>query len=146
STAVIMTASLLWVLYASISIIMEPLRAFVDDKLIPEQRTIGFVTQSFFIGIGATLANALPYIFRYLGVTGRTASGVPLTVQYSFKIGAGAFLVAVLWTVFTTREYPPEDMVAFERMRREHKGLVAVIKALIKEIVSAIGEMPETMR
>ena len=146
STGVRMAASLLWVLDASINISMEPFRAFVADKLNPDQRTIGFVTQSFFIGIGATLANALPYIFRYLGVTGRTASGVPLTVQYSFKIGAGAFLVAVLWTVFTTKEYPPDDMVAFERMRSEHRGIVAVIKALIKEIVSAIGEMPETMR
>ncbi len=146
STGVRMAASLLWVLDASINISMEPFRAFVADKLNPDQRTVGFVTQSFFIGIGATLANALPYIFRYLGVTGRTASGVPLTVQYSFKIGAGAFLVAVLWTVFTTKEYPPEDMVAFERTRREHKGITAVIKAVIKEIVSAISEMPVTMR
>ena len=78
---------------------MEPFRAFVADKLNPDQRTVGFVMQSFFIGIGASLANALPYIFRFLGVTGRTPSGIPFTVQYSFKIGAVAFLLAVLWTV-----------------------------------------------
>ncbi|MFN2530946.1 MAG: MFS transporter [Pyrinomonadaceae bacterium] len=146
STSVRMAASLLWVLDASINISMEPFRAFVADKLNTNQRTAGFVMQSFFIGVGATLANALPSLFRYAGVTGRTASGVPLTVQYSFKIGAAAFLLAVLWTVFTTKEYPPEDLVAFERQRAEHKGVLAVVKALLVEIVSAIREMPATMK
>lgn len=146
STSVRMAASLLWVLDASINISMEPFRAFVADKLNDEQRTVGFVMQSFFIGIGASLANALPWLFRYFGVSGRTASGVPFTVQYSFKIGAVAFLLAVLWTVLTSKEYPPEDMAAFERMRSEHRGIIAAIKALLKEIFSAIGQMPATMR
>ncbi|MDQ6651949.1 MAG: MFS transporter [Acidobacteriota bacterium] len=146
STSVRMAASLLWILDASINISMEPFRAFVADKLNASQRTAGFVMQSFFIGIGATLANALPYIFRYVGVSGRTASGIPLTVQYSFKIGAVVFLAAVLWTIFTTREYPPEDMEAFERMRGEHRGTVALIKSLVVEIISAIREMPATMK
>jgi len=146
STGVRMAASLLWVLDASINVSMEPFRAFVADKLNSDQRTAGFVMQSFFIGVGATMANALPYIFRYAGVTGRTSSGIPLTVQYSFKIGAAAFLVAVLWTVITTKEYPPEDMAEFERKRSEHKGVVAVASALIKEIVSAIADMPATMK
>lgn len=146
STGVRMAASLLWVLDASINVSMEPFRAFVADKLNSDQRTAGFVMQSFFIGIGATLANALPYIFRYVGVTGRTPSGIPLTVQYSFKIGAVAFLLAVLWTVITTKEYPPEDLVEFERKRGEHKGIVAAVSALVKEIVSAIANMPATMK
>ena len=98
-------------------------------QIEPDQRTVGFVTQSFFIGVGATLANALPYIFRYFGVNGRTPSGIPLTVQYSFKIGAVAFLLAVLWTIFTTKEYPPDDLAEFERKRREHKGIMAVVTA-----------------
>ena len=146
STSVRMAAGFLWVLDASINISMEPFRAFVADKLSPEQRTAGFVMQSFFIGIGATLANALPYIFRFLGVTGRTTSGIPLTVQYSFKIGAVAFLLAVLWTVITTKEYPPENLAEFERRRSEHKGLLALIKSLLEEIVSAIRDMPSTMK
>src|SRR5882672_11619568 len=146
SSSLWMAAGLLWVLDASINVSMEPFRAFVADKLNSDQRTAGFVMQSFFIGVGATLANALPYIFRYAGVTGRTSSGIPLTVQYSFKIGAAAFLVAVLWTVITTKEYPPEDMAEFERKRSEHKGVVAVASALIKEIVSAIADMPATMK
>src|ERR1044071_2695815 len=102
--------------------------------------------QRLFLVIGASLTNALPFLFRYAGVTGRTSSGIPLTVQYSFKIGAAAFLVAVLWTVFTTKEYPPDDLAEFERKRREHKGIVAVIGALTREIFYAIGEMPATMR
>src|SRR5436190_9338188 len=146
SSSLWMAAGLLWILDASINISMEPFRAFVADKLNSDQRTVGFVMQSFFIGIGASLANALPYLFRYFGVTGRTPSGIPLTVQYSFKLGAGVFLLAVLWTVFTTKEYPPEDMAEFERKRREHKGILAVVTALIKEIFSAIGEMPATMK
>jgi maltose/moltooligosaccharide transporter len=146
STSVRMAASLLWVLDASINISMEPFRAFVADKLNPEQRTTGFLMQSFFIGIGATLANALPYLFRYAGVSGRTSSGIPLTVQYSFKIGAGAFLVAVLWTVITTKEYPPENIEEFEAKRSQHKGILELVKALIAEIIAAIREMPTTMK
>jgi len=142
STALWIAASLLWILDASINISMEPFRAFVADKLNVTQRTVGFVMQSFFIGIGATLANVLPYLFRRAGVTARTASGIPLTVQYSFKIGALAFLVCVLWTVFTTKEYPPENIEEFNRMRVEKKGLAAGLA----EILSAIREMPQTMK
>jgi maltose/moltooligosaccharide transporter len=146
STSVRMAATLLWVLDASINISMEPFRAFVADKLVSAQRTVGFVMQSFFIGVGASLANALPYVFRYMGVSGTTTSGIPLTVQYSFKIGAVVFLLAILWTVLTTKEYPPEDMAAFERMRAQHRGVAGIIKSLIAEIVSAIRDMPATMK
>jgi len=142
SSAVWMAAGLLWILDASINITMEPFRAFVADKLPEEQRTLGFVMQSFFIGIGQTLANALPYLFTALGVVGVMATGIPLSVDYSFKIGAIVFLVAVLWTVLTTKEYPPEDMEAFERMRGEKRGCLAGFA----EIFSAVSEMPATMK
>src|SRR5581483_9073563 len=85
-------AGLLWVLDASINISMEPFRAFVADKLDASQRTAGFVMQSFFIGVGASCANALPLVFSWLGVTGSTPSGIPLSVKYSFQIGAVVFL------------------------------------------------------
>src|SRR5213083_2634890 len=91
SSAVWMAAGMLWILDASINITMEPFRAFVADNLPVEQRTLGFVMQSFFIGIGQTLANALPYLFTTLGVVGIMASGIPLSVEYSFKIGAIVF-------------------------------------------------------
>ena len=125
SGAIWMAAGLLWILDASINITMEPFRAFVADKLPEEQRTLGFVMQSFFIGIGQTLANALPLILTAAGVTGVLASGIPVTTEYAFKIGALVFLVAVLWTVISSKEYPPDDMVAFERMKRERSGVLA---------------------
>jgi maltose/moltooligosaccharide transporter len=142
SSAVWMAAGLLWILDASINITMEPFRAFVADKLPEEQRTLGFVMQSFFIGIGQTLANALPYLFTAMGVVGVMASGIPLSVDYSFKIGAIVFLAAVIWTVASTQEYPPADMEAFQRMRREHRGCLRGFA----EIFSSITEMPATMK
>jgi maltose/moltooligosaccharide transporter len=142
SSALWMAAGLLWILDASINITMEPFRAFVADKLPEEQRTLGFVMQSFFIGIGQTLANALPYLFTYVGVVGVMATGIPLSVEYSFKIGAVVFLIAVLWTVVSTSEYPPENMEAFEHMKRERKGILAGFG----EIFSSVAEMPTTMK
>ena len=142
SSAVWMAAGLLWILDASINITMEPFRAFVADKLPEEQRTLGFVMQSFFIGIGQTLANALPYLFTALGVVGVMASGIPLSVEYSFKIGAVVFLAAVIWTVATTKEYPPEDIEAFQRLKREHRGCLAGFA----EIFSSVADMPTTMK
>src|SRR4026208_2426066 len=75
SAALWMAAMLLWILDASINISMEPFRAFVADKLNTDQRTTGFVMQSFFLGVGATLAGWLPLRFRRLGVSGDTAGG-----------------------------------------------------------------------
>ena len=144
-----MAAGLLWILDASINVSMEPFRAFVADKLNTDQRTVGFVMQSFFIGIGQSLANALPYIFRRYGVDqprvaagGRAVRAIPLSVSYSFKIGALAFLFCVLWTVITSKEYPPENMEEFLRKKREHRG----IGASLEEILSAFREMPRTMK
>ena len=142
SSTLWMAAALLWILDASINISMEPFRAFVADKLDASQRTAGFVMQSFFIGVGASLANALPLVFSWMGVEGSTPSGIPLSVKYAFQAGAVVFLVAVLWTVFTSREHPPEDLEAFERLRRERRGPAA----LFGEIVAAIRDMPVTMR
>ncbi|TMI75952.1 MAG: SLC45 family MFS transporter [Bacillati bacterium ANGP1] len=142
SSALWMAAGLLWVLDASINISMEPFRAFVADKLDASQRTAGFVMQSFFIGVGASLANALPLLFSRMGVQGSTASGVPLSVKYAFQVGAGVFLLAVLWTVVTTSEFPPEDPAAWDRARRGRRGL----GALLGEISASVREMPATMR
>jgi maltose/moltooligosaccharide transporter len=142
SSALWMAAGLLWILDASINITMEPFRAFVADKLPDEQRTTGFVMQSFFIGIGQTLANALPLIFTAAGMTGVLASGIPLSTDYAFKIGALVFLIAVAWTVFTSKEYPPEDMEAFLRLKREKSGVLGGFR----EIFSSVWEMPATMK
>jgi maltose/moltooligosaccharide transporter len=141
SRLVATAAGLLWCLDASINVSMEPFRAFVADKLDASQRTAGFVMQSFFIGVGASLANALPYIFRWLGVEGATPSGVPLTVKYSFQLGGLVFLLAVLWTVLTTSEDPPDDLEAF-RARKQEGGVLG----FFADIAHGIRNMPATMR
>jgi maltose/moltooligosaccharide transporter len=142
SSSLWMAATLLWILDASINISMEPFRAFVADKLDVSQRTMGFVIQSLFIGVGASLANALPIILRWFGVHGNTASGIPLTVKYSFQAGAVVFLLCVLWTVVSTTEYPPDDLADFQRARTERRG----IGALLSDIGQAVRAMPATMR
>ena len=137
-------AGLLWVLDASINISMEPFRAFVADKLPGEQRSSGFAMQSLFIGLGAVIAGALPWMLsNWFGVkVDPAAGGVPATVQLAFYFGAAVFFGAVLWTVISSREYPPEDMAEFERMKAHHSGFAATLR----EIGSALREMPPTMK
>src|SRR5450759_3360580 len=101
-------AGLLWMMDASINISMEPFRAFVGDMLPSEQRTTGFDMQSFFIGTGAVIASALPYILtNWFDVSNVAAVGekIPQSVKLSFYLGGAVFLSAVLYTVFSTKEY-----------------------------------------
>jgi len=109
-------AGMLWIMDASINVTMEPFRAFVGDMLPHRQRTTGFAMQSFFIGAGAVFASALPWMLaNWFGVENVAGEGaVPLSVKIAFYVGAACVLVAVMWTVFTTKEYPPSDLAAFE--------------------------------
>src|SRR5438876_8210206 len=120
ASALWMAAGLLWILDASINVSMEPFRAFVADLLPEDQRTHGFGMQSLFIGLGAVVASALPWLMTNAFGVGIGSGGVgtiPLNVRLSFYVGAAAFLGAVLWTILTTKEYPPEDMAAFQAMK-----------------------------
>jgi len=145
SSTLWMAAGLLWILDASINVSMEPFRAFVADLLPEEQRTKGFAMQSLFIGLGAVVASALPWIMTNLfGVAKGSAEGeaIPLAVKLSFYVGAAAFFLAVTWTIVTTKEYPPEDMEAFRERRARGAGL----SGGAREILSAIAAMPSTMK
>ncbi len=145
SPALWMAAGLLWILDASINISMEPFRAFVADLLPEEQRTRGFAMQSLFIGLGAVVASALPWLMtRLLGLQSAVTAGhaIPLTVRVSFYIGAAAFFGAVVWTIVTTKEYPPDDLDAFTRTKSEKSGVLANAR----EILDSISQMPTTMR
>jgi maltose/moltooligosaccharide transporter len=108
-------AALLWMLDASINVSMEPIRAFVGDQLPPSQRASGYAMQSFFIGIGAVVASALPWILTQFGVSNHVDAGnvIPETVKYSFYLGAVVLFAAMGWTVLSTREYPPEVLLSF---------------------------------
>jgi len=145
ASAVWLAAGLLWILDASINISMEPFRAFVADKLPEEQRSAGFSMQSLFIGLGAVIASALPWMMtNWFQVTAAAGDlrAVPITVRYSFYLGAVAFFGAVLWTVMTSPEYPPDDLERFRLTKGQHPGMAATIG----EIWSALREMPATMR
>ena len=114
-------AGMLWVMDASINISMEPFRAFVGDNLPREQRTLGFAMQSFFIGIGAIVASALPWMMaNWFDVANTAGPGqIPESVKWSFYLGGLVFLAAVLWTVFFSKEYSPEEIEAFEAAERQ---------------------------
>lgn len=112
---------MLWIMDGSINISMEPFRAFVGDMLPPEQRTKGFAMQSFFIGVGAIVASYLPWVFTNLLDVPNTApeGEIPPNVKWSFYVGAIAFFTAVMWTVFTTKEYPPEEGENHKETKKE---------------------------
>src|ERR1700760_1025442 len=145
ASALWMAAGMLWILDASINVSMEPFRAFVADILPEGQRTAGFAMQSAFIGLGAVVASVLPFVlteYFHMHQAVGDMRPVPAATRLSFYIGAAAFITAVLWTIVTTKEYPPEDMDAFRRAKAEKKGLAHSAR----EILDAIAEMPDTMR
>ncbi|RZJ66732.1 MAG: MFS transporter [Flavobacterium sp.] len=121
-------AGTLWIMDASINISMEPFRAFVGDNLPASQRTQGFAMQSFFIGTGAVVGSLLPYLFANVFDISNTAPPgiIPDSVKWSFYIGGIVFLLAVLWTVFNTKEYLPEELHAFEEQERKMLGNVEI--------------------
>ncbi|HLP16575.1 MAG TPA: MFS transporter, partial [Bacteroidota bacterium] len=114
-------AGMLWIMDASINISMEPFRAFVGDMLPSEQRTQGFAMQSFFIGIGAVVASALPYMLtNWFGISNVAPSNmIPDSVKYAFYIGGVVFIAAVSWTVFRTKEYSPDELEMYGKHDEE---------------------------
>lgn len=117
SPALWIAAGMLWIMDASINVSMEPFRAFVGDMMPSEQRTIGFSMQSFFIGTGAIIASALPYVMKnWFGISNTAPAGeIPDSVKFSFYIGGTVFFLAVLWTVLRSKEYSPEEMSKFQK-------------------------------
>jgi len=143
SPSVWMAAGLLWVLDGTINASMQPFRALVADNLPEEQNSQGFAVQSLFIGLGGTVASALPWMMtNWFGVAAEGAGKghIPYSVHLSFYIGAVAFMGAVLWTVFTTREYPPsESELAAIRTRKFDWTLG------LRDILSLVFHLPRRM-
>jgi maltose/moltooligosaccharide transporter len=132
-------AGILMVMDASFNVAMEPFRALVADLLPSDQRTLGFSVQTCLIGIGAVVGSWLPYIFaEFLNIAKEADPGeVPQNVSLSFYVGAIIFLTAILWTVVTTREYPPRDE-DLSRKESEPKGIGQIARDFVA--------MPKTMR
>ncbi len=137
-------AGLLWVMDVFGNVAMEPFRAFVADKLNEKQMTQGFVMQSLMIGLGGCIASALPWMMTNLFHQSETAASgiIPDNVKWSFYIGAFFFLASVLYTVLTSKEYPPEDISFKEKVEESNKGFGGGFR----EITGAIKNMPQRMK
>lgn len=144
SSALWMAAGLLWIMDVFGNVAMEPFRAFVADKLNEDQRTQGFVMQSLMIGLGGCIASALPWMMTNLFHMSTTAASgiIPDNVKWSFYIGAFFFLTAVLYTVFTSKEYPPPDLGFKDKVKESNRGFGGGVK----EILHAITNMPKRMK
>lgn len=133
----------LLVLDASINISMEPFRALVADLLPESQRSYGFVVQTLIIGIGTWVASQLPWVLNQLGVSNEAAASiVPQNVKLAFLIGGIVFIASVMYTIFTTKEYPPEDVDQFEKEKAASAGFMNGLN----EILDNIKSMPLTMK
>jgi len=143
SPSVWMAAGLLWVLDGTINASMQPFRALVADNLPEEQNSQGFAVQSLFIGLGGTISSALPWMMtNWFGLAADTGgqAQIPNSVRLSFYIGAAAFLGAVLWTVFSTSEYPPSDSELAAIRARKFDWTLG-----LKDVLALIFHLPRRM-
>lgn len=134
-------AGMLWIMDASINVTMEPFRAFVGDQLNKKQRATGYAMQSFFIGIGAVVASAAPWMMsNWFGISNTAAEGViPESVQYSFYVGGVVLLLAVFWTVFTSKEYSPAQLAEFSgRDLKQPKQAKQTINFIRSAFIAAV--------
>lgn len=138
SSSLWMAAGLLWILDAGNNTAMEPYRAFIADKLDPSQQPTGFQAQSFFTGLGQTLANVSLYVFPmiFLGVTGKLSNWV----YASFFLGAICSLGSIWWSIKTTPEIPPTE----EELKKIKATPLNIFSPFI-EIAHAIKDMPKVM-
>lgn len=144
SPALWVAAGMLWILDASINVSMEPFRALVADNLPSEQRTSGFAVQTFFIGVGSVVASAMPYLLtNVFGIANTAPEGmIPPSVKYSFYAGGLVFLLAILWTVWRTREYSPAQLAQFDGADVAQEEEASGVKAALGDLL----RMPVTMR
>lgn len=142
-----MAVGLFWILDASMNTAMEPYRALVGDKLNDKQRTVGFSVQTFMIAGGQILAGLMPTLMLWWGISAAEEAGkVPDIVKYSFVIGVVAMLSTVIWTAWTTEEYPPDDIEQFRAEQAAKGGIFGKIVHAFKDIWDAVWEMPQVLR
>ena len=144
SSALWMAAGLLWILDAGNNITMEPYRAFVSDKLPPQQHATGFLSQSFFTGLGITLANLTPgflVALHLIDKDARSSNNITYTTYAAFLIGSVVSIGSIMYSIITTKEYPltKEEV---EEIKASPKGVIYIFK----DIIDAFKNMPPTMR
>ncbi|RTY92890.1 MFS transporter [Flavobacterium sp. RSP46] len=144
-------AGMLMIMDASFNIAMEPFRALVGDNLRTDQRTLGFSVQTALIGFGAVIGSWLPYVLtNWFGVSNRDKDGgVPMHLILSFVIGAVILIGSILVSIFSTKEYSPEELAQFEDEMAHQKTKVADANAKessVLDIFDDFRKMPTTMR
>ncbi|KAF2514827.1 SLC45 family MFS transporter [Flavobacterium salilacus subsp. salilacus] len=139
-------AGMLMIMDASFNIAMEPFRALVADNLRTDQRTLGFSVQTALIGFGAVIGSWLPYVLtNWLDIPNTAPDGVvPPNLIWSFIIGAGVLVATILVTIFTTKEYSPQELDGFEA--EGESGIIPMKEAKLSDIFTDFRKMPETMR
>ncbi|RZL59769.1 MAG: MFS transporter, partial [Pedobacter sp.] len=144
SSSIWMAAGILWILDAGNNITMEPYRAFVSDKLPSNQHALGFLTQSFFTGLGITLANLTPGILIAAGIIGlnaRSENNIPYTTYAAFFIGGIVSIGSIMYSCLTTKEIPLTAK-EIEEIKKEPGG----VKMVLTDIVDAFKVMPSIMK
>ena len=144
-------AGMLMIMDASFNIAMEPFRALVGDNLRTDQRTLGFSVQTALIGFGAVIGSWLPYVLtNWFGVSNRNEDGgVPMHLILSFVIGAIILVGSILVSIFTTKEYSPEELLQFEDEMAHQETKIADANAKessLLDIFDDFRKMPTTMR
>ncbi|QZK89349.1 MFS transporter [Flavobacterium sp. CHNK8] len=144
-------AGMLMIMDASFNIAMEPFRALVGDNLRTDQRTLGFSVQTALIGFGAVIGSWLPYVLtNWFGVSNREENGgVPMHLILSFIIGAAILVGSILVSIFTTKEYSPEELAQFEDEMAHQQTTVADAnpkESSLLDIFDDFRKMPTTMR
>ncbi|NRT13306.1 MULTISPECIES: MFS transporter [unclassified Flavobacterium] len=141
-------AGMLMIMDASFNIAMEPFRALVGDNLRTDQRTLGFSVQTALIGFGAVIGSWLPYVLtNWFGVSNRNEDGgVPMHLILSFVIGAVILIGSILVTIFTTKEYSPEELAQFEDEQAHQETAVVEKESSLLDIFEDFRKMPTTMR
>ncbi|GGW54248.1 sugar transporter [Winogradskyella epiphytica] len=143
-------AGMLMIMDASFNIAMEPFRALVADNLSDEQTTKGFSIQTALIGIGAVIGSWLPWVLTNWFNFAQTSpdGSVPDNLLWSFIIGAIVLIGSILVTIFTTKEYTPQELEQFEAHKTGVESVLEVEKpkAKLTDIFKDFSTMPETMR
>ncbi|WP_232842953.1 MFS transporter [Allopontixanthobacter confluentis] len=135
-------ASLLWILDAGNNITMEPYRAYVADRLRPDQRSVGFLTQSAFTGLAQTLSYLAPSLLTaFVASDVLDSNGIPVIVKIAFIIGSILSISTILWSIIRVPELPLTDQE--QSLLEEHP---LTVSSALKDIVAAIRDMPKPMR
>lgn len=140
SSTLWMAGGLLWVLDAANNTAMEPYRAFIADKLPQDQLATGFLTQSFFTGLGITLANISLFVFQKVTYLQSMHGQIPYWVFASFFLGSICSITSVLWSTSKTPEIPPTEEELVKLRANKHSILDP-----FTEIPHAISDMPKVM-